>query len=220
MASSHEQRGQRLRIGVVSDIHGNVDGLIAALALIGDVDELICLGDIVEEYRFSNEVVRELRDRSARCVLGNHEVGLLGTQGARARGAEHVDAALLAWLADRPMSIETSVAGQRPVVTHASPCPPHTQYVIPGSPEVRRIREVDADLVLIGQMHRQMIERVGRPLVVNPGSAGQARDPRNGRRLSFAVIDASPDGFDVAIHDYALDPTSQTPALAGAGGTS
>ena len=57
----------------------------------GDVDELLCAGDMVEEYRFSNETVALLRDRDARCVLGNHDLGFLGPHGERARAAAHVD---------------------------------------------------------------------------------------------------------------------------------
>jgi putative phosphoesterase len=191
-----------VRIGIVSDIHGNAGGLLCALDMMGDVDELVCLGDVVEEYRFDNESVAILRDRSARCVLGNHDIGLLGPHGVRARSADHVDPSLVAWLADQPRSIDVVIEGRRFNITHASPCAPGTQYVMPGSPELRRISEVDTDVVLIGHTHRQMVERVGTTLVVNPGSAGQARDPRNGRQLSFAVLEASPEGVEVTIHDY------------------
>ena len=34
-----------------------------------------------------------------------------------------------------------------------------------------------------------MAQRVGRALVVNPGSAGESRDHRNGFRLSCAVLE-------------------------------
>ena len=34
-----------------------------------------------------------------------------------------------------------------------------------------------------------MIERIGELIVINPGSAGDARDPDNGRQLSCAVLD-------------------------------
>jgi putative phosphoesterase len=212
-------KGKALRIGIVSDIHGNFDGLSAALDLMGDVDELLCAGDVVEEFRFSNETVALLRDRGARCVLGNHDLGLLGHHGARARAAAHVDHGLVAWLASQPLSYDVTVDGKRLLMTHASPCPPHTQYVARHSPELRRIAEVEADYVVIGHTHAQMAVRVGRALVVNPGSAGQARDPVNGKRLSFAVLDTGADA--VTIHDYDDDlhtvpvaPTIQTGAAA------
>jgi hypothetical protein len=49
-----------------------------------------------------------------------------------------------------------------------------------------------------------MAERVGRTLIINPGSAGEARDPRNGFRLSYAVLDTQTD--EVTFGDFA-DPT-------------
>ena len=66
-----------MKIGIVSDLHANAAGLAAALARMGPVDELLCVGDLVEESRFSNEVVTLLRDRGARCVLGNHDLQFL-----------------------------------------------------------------------------------------------------------------------------------------------
>jgi putative phosphoesterase len=214
-----------VRIGVVSDVHGNAAGLAAALERMGDVDELLCVGDIVEEFRFDNDAVEILRSRDARCVLGNHDVGLLGPHGIGARSAAHVDPVLVEWLSTHPLTIDTMVEGHRMVMTHASPCAPHTQYVLPMSAEMRRIRHVDADIVVIGHTHRQMVHRVGRPLVVNPGSVGQARDPRNGRRLSYAVMQVDRTGIEVEIDDYTVPMSDDTgrhdlPALVGPGGTS
>jgi putative phosphoesterase len=197
-----------LRIGIVSDIHGNTAGLACAIERMGDVDELICLGDVVEEYRFENDAVALLRDRDARCVLGNHDVGLLSAHGARARNAPHVDQSLVGWLESQPLSIDTTIGGKRVVITHASPCPPHTQYVLPHSKELKRIGSVDADVVVIGHSHKQMVVSVGRPLVINPGSAGQARDHSNGKRLSYAVLElgrAHVDIDDVTIDNYTVE---------------
>jgi hypothetical protein len=49
-----------------------------------------------------------------------------------------------------------------------------------------------------------MAARVGRTLVINPGSAGEARDPRNAFRLSYAVLDTQ--SGDVTFDDF-QDPT-------------
>src|SRR5579885_2193263 len=77
-----------MRLGIVSDIHCNAAGLAEALRLMGEIDELICLGDSIWEYRFSNEVVGTLRERGAHTILGNHEEGFLGPQGERG-GRDH-----------------------------------------------------------------------------------------------------------------------------------
>ncbi len=182
-----------MRLGIISDIHCNADALSLALERMGDVDELLCAGDAVFEYRFSNEVIEILRAREAHYVLGNHEHVMLDHRGVRAREAPHVRKQNLDYTANRPNTIELDIDGKLLLMTHASPCSPHTQYVYPSSPEAKRIADVDADFVIIGHTHMQMAERVGRALLINPGSVGDARDHRNEKRLSYAVLDTSTD---------------------------
>lgn len=201
-----EWEAERMRLGIVSDIHCNAEALALALARMGDVDELLCAGDAVFEYRFSNEVIELLRDRGARYVLGNHEHVMLDHRGARAREVAHVRPENVRYMAERPDTIKVEIDGKTLLMTHASPIPPHTQYCYPWSPELDQFAEVDADFIIIGHTHAQMARRIGRALVVNPGSAGDARDHRNGRRLSYAVLDTSTD--EVLIDNFSLgDPT-------------
>ena len=58
------------------------------------------------------------------------------------------------------------------------------------------------DYIVIGHTHMQMAQRVGRALLINPGSAGDARDHRNGQRLSYAVLDTSTD--EVLFDNFAV----------------
>jgi putative phosphoesterase len=193
-----------MRIGIVSDLHGNTAGLLRAIELMGDVDEVLCAGDMVTEYKFSNPVLEELRAREIRGVLGNHDIGLLGPHGDRVRANPEVNPDLVSYLGTHPNSIEVDVGGgKKLLMTHASPCTPHHQYVFKGSAELKRFAEVEADFIIIGHTHAQMVERVGRALVINPGSAGQATDPGNGRQLSCAVLDTATD--EVVIHDYDVE---------------
>ncbi|MBT7941892.1 MAG: hypothetical protein HN719_00895, partial [Alphaproteobacteria bacterium] len=60
-----------MKLGIVSDLHCNIDGLFQALEIMGQVDELLCLGDSIYEYRFSNEVVALLKERGAHVIQGN-----------------------------------------------------------------------------------------------------------------------------------------------------
>jgi len=180
-----------MRLGIISDIHCNAEALRLALDRMGAVDELLCAGDSIYEYRFSNEVIDLLRRRGARSVLGNHESVFLGPQGVRARGAANVRADLVEYMASQPLSLEVNVDGKRLVMVHATPLEPNQAYVFPGSPELQRLSNFEADYVVLGHTHTQMAERVGRALVINPGSGGDARDLANGRRLSYAVLDTS-----------------------------
>jgi putative phosphoesterase len=181
-----------VRLGIVSDVHCNIDALRLALERMGAVDELLCAGDAFYEYRFSNEVVELLQERGARYVLGNHEAVLLAPLGVRAREAPSVRHNNVRWVAEQPKSIEVEVGGgKRLLMVHASPLEPYTQYVWPNSPELKRLAEIEADYIVLGHTHAQMAERAGRVLVINPGSTGEARDHSNGRRFSYAVLDTA-----------------------------
>jgi putative phosphoesterase len=178
-----------LKVGIVSDLHCNHRGLLQALETLGDVDELICLGDSIWEYRFSNEVLRILRDRHAHTILGNHEEGFLGPHGVRARRADWIDRSLLQWLADRPHRLELRIGGKKLLAVHSTPWEPRGAYVYPHSAELERFGDSEADFLLYGHTHHQIARRIGKVMVINPGSAGDARDAGNGRQLSCALLD-------------------------------
>ena len=199
-----------MKIGIVSDVHCNRAGLLRALEILGDIDELICLGDSVYEYRFSNEVVRLLKDRGAHTILGNHEEGFLGPQGVRARQPDWIDRSLLQWLAERPGRLELDIGGKKLLLVHSTPWEPQGAYVYPHDPSLARFEEAGADFVLYGHTHHQVVRRVGKALVINPGSAGEARDQGNGRQLSCALLDTVSE--EVVMKDYP-DAHLVTPGL-------
>ena len=193
-----------MRLGLISDIHGNIEGLRLALDALGDVDELICAGDAVYQFRFSNEVIGLLRERGTRYILGNHERVLLSPWGDRVRANETVDRALVEYMASRPYRDETTVGGKKLVVVHGSPFDPYYEYLYPNSPNLRKLASIDAGYIVLGHTHYHMAERVGRALVINPGSAGEPRDHRNGFQLSCALLDTS--SGEVEFHHFD-DPT-------------
>ena len=193
-----------MKIGIVADVHCNIEGLRRALELMGPVDELVCAGDAVYQFRFSNEVIAALRERGARYILGNHERVLLSAWGERIRSRPEVRRDLLAYMAEQPYHLETRVNGRKLVIVHGSPFDPHDEYLYPNSPGLRKLAQIDADYILLGHTHYHLAERIGRALVVNPGSAGEPRDHRNGFRLSCAVLDTETD--EVVFHHFD-DPT-------------
>lgn len=189
-----------MKLGIVSDLHCNIDGLERALDIMGPIDTLLCLGDSINEFGFSNDVIGRLRALDAITILGNHEEVFLGAAGERARSRPEIDRSLLGWLAERPHRQELRVDGKRILMVHSTPWEPRGSYVLPTSSALERFGEADADIVLYGHTHRQLVRRVGRVLVVNPGSAGEARDPGNGRQLSCAVLDTATE--EVVVRDF------------------
>jgi putative phosphoesterase len=178
-----------VKLGIVSDLHCNIKGFNRALELMGEVDQILCLGDTIYEYRFSNEVISRLIEIGAHTIQGNHEETFMGPMGVRARAREGIDPDLMCWLSERPHRMELECDGKTVLMVHSTPWEPRGTYVYRHSPELERFGEADAHFVLFGHTHQQVVQRAGNLLVVNPGSAGDARDPDNGRLLSCAILD-------------------------------
>jgi putative phosphoesterase len=174
----------------------------------GDIDELLCLGDSIFEYQFSNEVIARLKERHAHMIIGNHEEVFLSPAGSRARERAGIDPALLRFLAEKPHRRYLEMAGKRLLLVHSTPWEPRGDYVHPHSAKLDRFADADADIVLYGHTHCQVVRRLGGVLVINPGSAGDARDGRNGRQLSCAVLDTVSE--EVKVIDYP-DPRFDRP---------
>src|SRR3954471_5429409 len=62
--------------GVLGDIHGNQEALVAALAALErrGVRQLLCLGDIVGYNADPDECVAMLRNRRAAAIAGRHDL--------------------------------------------------------------------------------------------------------------------------------------------------
>jgi predicted phosphodiesterase len=86
------------------------------------------------------------------------------------------------------------------LMVHSTPWEPRGEYVFPHSAKLAQFAEAEADFVLYGHTHAQVARQVGRVLVINPGSAGDARDNSNDRQLSCAVLDTTT--HDVQMINY------------------
>lgn len=189
-------------LGIMSDVHCNAQAMRLALdALSPTVDEVLLAGDAVLQYRFSNEVIESIRDHGITYVAGNHEMTLLSEHGERARSGPQVRRHNLDFMAEAPKQRDLRVSGKRLLMIHASPFAPYSDYLYPGSPELARCADVDADILVLGHTHVPMATRVGATLVVNPGSLGQGGDPDHPGMVSFAVLDT--DSEEVTIHRFA-----------------
>ena len=200
-----------MRLGIFSDIHCNIAGFRKGLELIGRVDEIWCAGDSVFQYRWSNDVVALLRELDARVVLGNHEDTILGRDGVRAIAAPTVDPGLVEWMRAQPYRREGEVDGKQLLMIHGSPWEPWDEYHYPHESIWERAGDLGCDVLIVGHTHFQMGKKYGRCLVINPGSAGDARDPNNEDQLSCAVYDTTID--EVTFYDY------QDPARVAAAAT-
>ena len=67
------------KYALITDIHGNIEGLTAILNDIKNrnVDDIYCLGDVIDLGPNSKECIDLLIDNNIKTILGNHELYLL-----------------------------------------------------------------------------------------------------------------------------------------------
>ena len=67
-----------MKIGILSDIHSNSEAIDSVLKNIKDVDEFICLGDIVGYGADPNYCIEKVKGLNCRCIGGNHDFAVAG----------------------------------------------------------------------------------------------------------------------------------------------
>jgi putative phosphoesterase len=204
-----------VRIAIISDIHANLAAL-EALPVAG-VDQIWCLGDLVGYGPRPREVIRWIRDNAMVVVRGNHDhaVGYnveaqcspglsflaANTRNYTMAAVSDEDRVLLAKL---PVRRQFKLGEESFYCVHAIPSDPLFTYCAETSDQWQR--EVDcitANVLLVGHMHTPFIRRLGRTLIVNPGSLGQ---PKTGR--PFACYALYEDGnFALKEYEYSIDKT-------------
>jgi putative phosphoesterase len=143
---------------------------------------VLCAGDLLFEYRFSNEVLALLDRRGVRSITGNHDRTILRTRNHPLQAAPTTEPYWLRYLAALPAQLDLTLGGARVLVAHGAPWDPPDQiqatYVLPHDrSQFQRLATTDADVVILGHTHQPMAQWAGRVLVINPGSCGDPRAP-------------------------------------------
>jgi predicted phosphodiesterase len=191
-----------MRVAVISDIHANARALEAVLAEIdeADVDALWCLGDTVGYGPRPNECCETVAGRADLCLVGNHDLVVLGELAVSDFNDEAAAAAT--WTAEvltddsraflAPLQPLAAVEGVD--LFHASARDPVWEYVLTEEAARASFDLTEAPLVLVGHSHVALalngdgkavqggvapagteLDLSGRWLL-NPGSVGQPRD--------------------------------------------
>ncbi|PSQ05014.1 metallophosphoesterase [Halobacteriales archaeon QS_6_71_20] len=224
-----------MRLGLVSDVHGNRVALEAVLEDMPPVDGLVCAGDVVGYNPWPAECVAAVRERGVPTVMGNHDRAVATGSAFRfnsmaAAGVDHaresLDDGALDWLADLPDVL--AVADGRVAVAHGHPVDPD-RYTYPREFAGRLIeRAADRlgddiaasglDAVVLGHTHVQGHRAFEAGVVVNPGSVGQPRD--GDPRAAYALLELGDDeGNGAAVDErrveYDVDAVADAVAAAG-----
>jgi len=191
-----------MRVAVISDVHANYHALETVLEEIDaeGVDAVWCLGDTVGYGPLPNECCTAVKERADLCLVGNHDLVVLGELTVSDFNDEAAAAALwtsevLTYAARSFLeSLKPSAEVDGVDLFHASARDPIWEYVLTGEAARATLELSDAPLVLVGHSHVALaitqdghdvagglaaagaeVELGGRWLL-NPGSVGQPRD--------------------------------------------
>jgi predicted phosphodiesterase len=191
-----------MRVAVISDVHANYHALESVLQEVEaeSPDAVWCLGDTVGYGPLPNESCDTVQERADVCLVGNHDLVVLGELSVTDFNDEAAAAA--EWTSEvlTPAS-RTFLESLKPVgaaggvdLYHASARDPVWEYVLTEESARATLELSEAPVVLVGHSHVALavtlkgrevlgglapagtsIELNGRWLL-NPGSVGQPRD--------------------------------------------
>ncbi|MHB8178903.1 MAG: metallophosphoesterase family protein [Vulcanimicrobiaceae bacterium] len=142
----------------LSDIHGNLESLQHALALVRPEERIICLGDTVGYGPNPNECLRLVRERAMHVVLGNHDIAAVENFGVEyfndaARAAIEwtqtvIEEDLRTWL--NSLSYELRLPEY--LFVHGAPVK-YFEYILDKASAARAFQNTDARAIFIGHTH-------------------------------------------------------------------
>ncbi len=191
-----------LKIAIFSDVHSNLPALKAVLADIDihKVDQIYCLGDLVDFAPWTNEVIELIRSRNIPTIMGNHDERIAYDTPLK-RLKKHSDAEATArvqaidftrrdisiankeFLAHLPGQIMLNfIFNGKPLkllLVHAS-SRSNDEYVYEDHEEKDLLDMLDtsqADVMVMGHTHLSYIRQLGRgKTVINCGSVGRTKE--------------------------------------------
>lgn len=170
-----------MKIGILSDIHGQLAAAQAALQLFEQqqVDTIICGGDLVDRGADGDAVVALIQRRDIACVQGNHDALAARTQAFLARHAsadlpiEPLTDETVTYLDHLPRELRFAWEETSVYLAHANPWHDFTQRVRPDDLPAtfqQIVQVTQAQVVVLGHSHLPMHIHYADTLIINPGS--------------------------------------------------
>jgi putative phosphoesterase len=215
------------RAAVITDIHGNLPALDAALRRIDElgVDDVYCGGDLVGYGPRPNEVCRAIEERGIPTIYGNYDYAIARDdedcgcfyptskdreigEGSVAWTLVHTDERSKRFMRDLPFDLRFELAGKRVRLVHGSPRKVN-EYLLEdrAASTFERIAQLaDCDILLFGHTHKPWVHEYGGVLFANCGSVGKPKD--GDARASFAVLAQGDGAVPVSIERVEYDASA------------
>ncbi|AKI97770.1 metallophosphoesterase family protein [Kosmotoga pacifica] len=200
-----------MKLAFISDIHGNLEALEAALEDIEKrgVDQIYCLGDLVGYGPDSEMVVQRIKALNIPTVMGNYDDAVAyerescGCAYNLGREAEVGDITLnwsiantsqesKTFLKSLPHKLEFEAEEVKFLLVHGSPLNHLLEYIKPNTPAERLVEVttgISANVIISGHTHLPMARWVNCKLIFNTGSVGRPKD--GDPRACYLIVDVN-----------------------------
>jgi len=192
-----------MKIGILSDIHSNLEALKAVLyqAKKQHVDEYFCLGDIVGYGANPNECIDIVRELTTRIVAGNHDFGVCNLtdisyfNDVAKKAIEWTRTVIRKENMDFLKSLPLAMEYQNVFFVHSTPSSPDEwDYILSMNDAMREFSFFENPACFVGHSHQPVIFTINayneigvsidellafnnsKRYIINAGSVGQPRD--------------------------------------------
>ncbi len=216
-----------MKIGLIADIHGNLQAMNAVLeALYRErVDLILCAGDLICYGAQCNHVIDLMRACNIPSVTGNYDAAVAWNlpsasskpstpanevlkQAALDWTKKHIHSKHRDYLRTLPWTMQLRLDGLRITVLHAGIAQLDEWYT-PDDPEglSTLAAQLSGDIVLLGHTHRAFDYTVvdpfgGKTRFINPGAVGRSLD--RDTRAAYAIFDTADQSVRLRRIDYDL----------------
>ncbi len=170
-----------MMIGILSDVHGELDALHKALDLFHrlGIETLLCAGDLVDRGTDGDRVVDLIRQINIPCVQGNHDAMAKRTQAFLARHPndnlpiEPLRADTVDFLSSLPLEQRFEWTGVSVYMTHENPMNDPSKFIYPNASRSTFesvVQTAQSQIIILGHTHRPMQIQIGSSQIINPGS--------------------------------------------------
>jgi predicted phosphodiesterase len=209
---------------VITDIHGNLPALAAALARIDElgIARVFCGGDLVGYGPRPDGVCALIAERAIPTIYGNYDYAIAREQEDcgcayvtahdRELGQLSVDWTLTntsrkskEFMRELPFDLRFAVGGAEVHLVHGSPRKVN-EYLFEDKPAslYERLAAAESSSTLVfGHTHKPWVHEYGGVMFVNCGSVGKPKD--GDPRGAFAVLSPSSDGVTASIERFGYD---------------
>jgi diadenosine tetraphosphatase ApaH/serine/threonine PP2A family protein phosphatase len=223
-----------MKLGILADIHSNLEALNAALSALKGVSGYICPGDIVGYGPNPNECVEIVRSLNCKTVVGNHDLASIGkldtsSFNSEARDAVNWTSRILTagnrrFLESLPEHLECDTFE----IVHGSLSSHLEEYITNIENGASTIELMKKDICFVGHLHIPLVIVKGKDgkydgwqlvdgdvieaskfdkVIINVGGVGQPRDMDP--RASFGIFDTEARTVEIRKVEYDISAVQE-----------